>query len=317
MNTLLILVLILAAILAALALFTWRTARKVEAALPAQGRFIDVPGARLHVVDIGQGPPLLLIHGLAGQLGHFTYGVVDRLASQHRVIAVDRPGSGYSVRHPGAAANLFAQADVMAALLDALKVDQPAVVAGHSLGGALALALAQRHPQCVAALALIAPLTHEPRAMSTVFSGLVITRAWVRTAVAWTLALPAMMAKRDATLAIVFGPEAAPADYGTRAYGLLGVRPSHFIAASTDLAAVMQDLPSMQSAYAGMRLPVGVFYGRGDLLLNPAEQGQALIDVLPGATLALVDGGHMLPVTQAEGTAAFIAQMAGRVQARG
>jgi alpha-beta hydrolase superfamily lysophospholipase len=89
-----------------LVLFTVHTVRQVERALPPAGRFVDVPGARLHLVERGSGPAVLLVHGLAGQLKHFTYGIVDQLAAQYRVVAVDRPGSGYSLRMPGASAAL-------------------------------------------------------------------------------------------------------------------------------------------------------------------------------------------------------------------
>lgn len=311
MHPLLIAVIVLAACVGGLWLFTFATARRVEAMLPPRGRFVDVPGARLHVVEQGQGRPLLLIHGLAGQLCHFTYAVVGLLATRYRVIAVDRPGSGYSVRQPGASAALYAQADAMAALIDALQLDRPVVV-GHSLGGTLALALAQRHPQRVSALALVAPLTHTPKDLSPVFKGLAIRQPWLRHLVAWTVALPAAIAQREAILGTVFGPEAVPADFATRGGGLLSVRPSHFVAASTDLAAVMQDLPTIESRYPAMQLPVGVLYGRGDRILDPAVQGQALADRLPGARLTLIDGGHMLPITAPGRTAEFIVDIAER-----
>ena len=307
----------LAAVLGLLLVFTWRTARRVEGLLPPQGRFIDVPGARLHVVDSGQGTPVLMVHGLAGQLRHFTYGITGRLVADCRVIAVDRPGSGYSQRSPGASATLGAQADALAALIDTLHLDRPVVV-GHSLGGAVALTLAQRHPDKVRALALVAPLTHEPSRVSPVFKGLAV-RPWLRAAVAWTLALPMAIVQRAAVLDQVFGPEAVPDDAGTRGGALLGVRPSHFIAASTDLAALPADFPAMLAGYPAMRLPVQVLYGRGDRILDAAEQGQALVDRLPGARLVLIDGGHMLPVTQPARTAEFIAdvvrQTAGTPQA--
>jgi len=318
MNDFLIAMAVLAALVAAmmagLVWFTWRTARRVEAALPPQGQWVEVPGARLHVLDKGptgslpvgqQAPVVLLIHGLGGQLGNFSYGVVDRLAMQCRVVVMDRPGAGYSVRDAGASAALGAQADVMAALIDAMQLGRP-VVAGHSLGGAIALALAQRHPGKVAALALVSPLTQEPEHVSVAFNGLMISNPLLRRLAAWTWALPAAIAKRDAVLAAVFGPEPVPADFGTRGGALLGVRPSHFIGASTDLAAVTQDLPALISGYAGMGLPVRVLYGRSDRVLSAAEQGQGLVDALPGAQLLLVEGGHMLPVTQAAGTADFI-----------
>ena len=104
MTVLVVVALALVVINVGLVLFTWRTVRRVEAAVPPVGRFIDLPGARLHVVERGQGPALLLVHGLAGQLRHFTYDIVERLAINHRVVAVDRPGSGYSIRTPGASA---------------------------------------------------------------------------------------------------------------------------------------------------------------------------------------------------------------------
>ena len=305
MTLLLIVLLILALVVIGLVAFTARTAARVEAGLPPQGRFIDVPGARLHVVEKGEGPALLLIHGLASNLRHFTYGVMDRLAADYRVVAVDRPGCGYSVRLPGASATLGAQAEVMAALIDALQLGRP-VVAGHSLGGGIALALAQRHPDKVAALALIAPLTHEPRQISPAFDGLKIGSPLMRRVIAWTLALPATMAKRDATLAMAFGPEAVPSDFATRGGGLLGVRPASFIGACTDLAAVGEDLPVMVASYATLQLPVSVLYGKGDRLLDPDEQAQPLVDKLPCTRLVLVEGGHMLPLTQVALTADFI-----------
>ncbi|MBE0619772.1 MAG: alpha/beta fold hydrolase [Burkholderiales bacterium] len=314
MTFLLVLVFIVAAIGGGLVLFTVRTVRKVEAALPPAGRFVDVPGARLHVVERGQGPSVLLVHGLAGQLCHFTYGIVDQLAAEYRVVAVDRPGSGYSVRSPGASAGLGAQADVLAALIDTLQLGRPLVV-GHSLGGALALALAQRHPQRVAGLALVAPLTHMVQSVSAAFKGLEINKPWLRTLVAWTLAVPTLIAKRDEVLGMVFGPEAVPLDYATRGGGLLGLRPSHFIAASTDLVAIPEDLPQMVQRYSKMQLPVSILFGRSDRILNPHEQGEALAAKLPGAQLTLVDGGHMLPITAPERTAQFIREAAVRALA--
>lgn len=309
------LLLALAALLlieAGLALFTLRTVRRVEAALPPAGRFVEVPGARLHVVERGgEGPTLLLVHGLAGQLCHFTYGIVDLLASRYRVVAVDRPGSGYSVRVPGCSAALGVQADALAALIDALKLGRPVVV-GHSLGGAVALALAQRHPERVAGLALIAPLTHPVKEVHPAFAALKIGRPWLRSWVAWTLAVPAGLARRDTVLRLVFDPEAVPGDFGVRGGGMLTLRPSHFISACADLAAAPEDLPGMIRGYGAMRLPVRILYGRGDRILNPREQGEALAGKVPGAELTLVDGGHMLPITMPERCAQFIDQAAVR-----
>ena len=107
-------------------------------------------------------------------------------------------------------------------------------------------------------------------------------------------------------------PEPIPPDFGVKGGGQLGLRPSHFIAASEDLAALAEDLPAMTLRYGAMQLPVSVLFGRGDRILDPRQQGETLAAELPGATLTLVDGGHMLPVTQPDLTAQFIRDAAAR-----
>jgi pimeloyl-ACP methyl ester carboxylesterase len=246
-----------------------------------------------------------MIHGLAGQLSHYTYGVAGKLAEHHRVIVVDRPGSGYSTRAPETPADLSTQASAMAALVRSLGAG-PAWVVGHSLGGAVALTLALEHPEQVAGLALLAPLTHIREDVPPVFAGLTIESPLVRKLVAWTLAIPASIKASARTLDVVFGPEPVPKDFATKGGGLLSLRPSAFLSASSDLQALPARLPQVQTRYAELRLPVHVLYGKDDRILDWKANGQALADKVPGAQLELVEGGHMLPVTQVDTAAAFI-----------
>jgi pimeloyl-ACP methyl ester carboxylesterase len=302
--------------LAILALFTLYTARKVEGFLPPKGRFVDVPGARLHYREFGESntdaPAILLIHGLSGQLSHYTYGVAGRLAERHRVVVVDRPGSGHSTRAADTPADLSTQAASLAALIRTLGAGKVFVV-GHSLGGAIALTLALEHRQLVAALALLAPLTHMRDDVPPVFKGLTIQSPAMRKLVAWTLAVPASIKNSAKTLDVVFGPEPVPKDFGTKGGGLLSLRPSAFLSASADMQALPDRLPQVQARYAELRMPVHVLYGRDDRILDWKANGQALVDKVPGARLELVEGGHMLPITQPEVTAAFIEAVLDRV----
>jgi len=309
MNVLLVLVLAVAAagaaLLALLFVFTWRTTRKIEAALPPTGRFVDVPGARLHVVERGNGPAVLLVHGLSGQLANFDYGMIEPLSRDFRVIAVDRPGAGYSTRQPGAPADLRAQADTLAALIDQLGLHKPLVV-GHSLGGAISLALATYHPDRVGGLALIAPLTHPPEAVSPVFQAMAVQSAFVRKLIAWTLVIPMSIRRREQVMNIVFGPDAVPADFPTRGGGLLALRPSHFIGASEDLLGVAHSLPPLLPRYSDLRVPVSILFGREDRILDYRMNGEAFVAKLPAARLTLVSGGHMLPVTAVQTSVDFV-----------
>jgi len=301
-------------------LFTVYMARKVESLLPPRGRFVDVPGARLHLHEFDGGTPgapaLLLVHGLAGQLAHYTYAVTDRLAGRWRMVAVDRPGNGHSTRGPDTPADLETQADALAALIDELGLGRPLVV-GHSLGGALALALALHHPQRVGGLALIAPLTHMQDTVPPVFEGLTILSPSWRRFVAWTLAIPASIRNGRATLEQVFGPDPVPHDFATRGGGLLGLRPGAFLSASADLQALPDRLPDQHARYSELRVAVSILYGKDDRILDWRAHGQALVDKVDGARLELVAGGHMLPVTHPDVTAAFIDAAAARCHAQG
>ncbi|HDY98045.1 MAG TPA: alpha/beta hydrolase [Pseudomonas sabulinigri] len=306
-------VIILLVIVAGLFLFTLFIKKRVELGMPPEGRFLQVQGTRVHYLEQGTGPCILMIHGLSGVAQNFGYQVMGELARDHRVIAVDRPGSGYSVRHPRSSAALDVQADVMAGVIDALKLDKPLIV-GHSLGGAVALATALRYPDKVSGLALVAPLTHMPSETSKAFAALNIPYPWLRKLVGWTLAIPLSIRNREKVMDIVFGPEAAPEDFPLRGGGFLGMRPSQFVAASTDMHALPDVLPTMQQSYGSLKLPVGVLYGRQDRILNPQEQGQGLVDALPDTELELIDGGHMLPITQPQVTSEFIRRVLLKVQ---
>jgi len=313
MNTLLATLLCLVAVVlfaaGVSALFTAWTARKVESVLPPKGRFVDVAGARLHVREAGPddraAPAIVMIHGLAGQSAHYTYGVIPRLAGRFRLVALDRPGAGYSPREEGAPADLSTQAAAVASLIDKLGLGRPLVV-GHSLGGAIALRLALEHPDKVCGLALLAPLTHMQDDPPAVFKGLTIESSLARKLVAWTLAIPASIKNSAKTLEVIFGPEAVPKDFATKGAGLLSLRPRAFLGASSDLQALPDSLPRQQERYADLRVPVHVLYGKDDRILDWKHNGQALVDKVPGARLQLTEGGHMLPITQPELCAEFI-----------
>jgi pimeloyl-ACP methyl ester carboxylesterase len=297
------------AVVCGLVAFSILVARRIERAVPPQGRFLDLDGERIHVLDKGAGPPVVLIHGLSGQMGNFTHSLVDRLAGDFRVVAFDRPGSGYSTRSSKSPAGVRAQAATLAKAIRAMKLERPVIV-GHSLGGAVALAIAIDEPDCAGALALIAPVTQPVATPPAVFRGLVIRSAVIRLLVAWTLATPASLIARSVALKQVFAPDTPPADFATAGGSLLGVRPSNVYAASSDMVAANDDLEAMTRRYASIRVPIGILYGRGDRILDPRAQGEPMKEKIPSLDFELIDGAHMLPVTAPDAVAAFIRRMA-------
>ena len=135
-----------AATIAAMTAYNVYRARKAEREHPPTGRFVTVDGVRLHYIEKGEGPPVVLLHGNVVTAEDFaTSGVLDLLAKRHRVIAFDRPGFGYSDRPHGSAWSARAQADLLRDALAVLGVNRP-IVLGHSWGAAVALALGAKPP---------------------------------------------------------------------------------------------------------------------------------------------------------------------------
>jgi pimeloyl-ACP methyl ester carboxylesterase len=116
---------------------------------------VSVNGHRMHCLTTGNGPAVVLLHGLLGSARAW-YPCFSRLGQGSFVYAVDSLGIGESERVPGLDASLAAHADRMAEFLTAAGIDR-ADITGTSHGGAVAMMLAARHPERVRSLVLHAP----------------------------------------------------------------------------------------------------------------------------------------------------------------
>ena len=125
-----------------------------DAKLPAlEERFAELKGSRMRYFVGGEGPPLILVHGLGGAAANWTE-LAPLLVRNHRLLVPDLPGHGGSEALP-AVSGLEPFADRVAALA-AREGMLPAPVVGHSLGGAVVLRLALRYPDDVSAVVLAA-----------------------------------------------------------------------------------------------------------------------------------------------------------------
>jgi pimeloyl-ACP methyl ester carboxylesterase len=159
----------------------WRTAR--DAALRRQEGFgwaAPPPGSRcgpLSARRTGEtGPAVVLLHGLAAS-GRLWGAAFDRLGEAHRLLVPDLLGFGHSP-WPATGYTLAGHAAAVAETMRAAGLDgAPAVVAGHSFGALVALALARNHPERVSALALVSPPLYRDAAAA---------RAALARALSWT-----------------------------------------------------------------------------------------------------------------------------------
>ncbi|MFD3190317.1 alpha/beta fold hydrolase [Sedimentitalea sp. HM32M-2] len=302
-------------LLLVLAVFRTRSmAAQAPKLVPLVGQVHRLRDGAIHYLDLGpkDAQPLVLIHGLSGQLQHFDYGLTDLLKDEFRVIAVDRPGCGYSERADDALADPSEQARMIGELLDALGIERPVLV-GHSLGGAVALAMALDRPDKTGALALLCPVTQDQSGVPEVFKGLQVRSPWMRRLLGHTIAVPLAAATKDKVLSIVFHPEPWPQDFMTRGGAALGLRPKAFVTAASDVVALQAAAARISARYDhDLTVPGGVLFGAADAILSPTAHGHTMqVHGLSCETLA--DRGHMIPITAPADCADFIRRMAARV----
>lgn len=118
---------------------------------PEDAAYAQLGDTRVRYVDVGEGPAVVLLHGFASSLETWT-GVIPALQSNHRVIALDLKGFGWTAR-PEGDYSPQAQARMVLALLAERGVENFAVVA-HSWGSSVAMQLALMAPERVTRLAL-------------------------------------------------------------------------------------------------------------------------------------------------------------------
>lgn len=240
---------------------------------------IDTPGARLHYEIGGDGPPLLLLAGMFSDSA--SWGpVVAPLETRFTVIRPDNRTTGRT-RHEGHA-SVEDMARDAGLLLDALGLG-PAHVVGHSLGGALALLLADQRPDQVRSLCLscTAPLPR-PHLVS-LFEGLCRIRAaagndWLRALYPWLFAPPFFDDPRNVEAAML-----AAGAY-PHAQGLEAMRDQVSAFAAFD--------PGRLRPITG--LPARAIFAGADLIV-PEEQSRARMAELgvPGS-ITIPGAGHSL-----------------------
>jgi len=308
----------LAALLAALLLWSHQKARSFERAYPPRGTCVDTPFCRLHLVRRDpKGSPLatiVLIHGASGNQADMMAPLGDRLAAQgFRVFAVDRPGHGYSARLAQDASSPAAQARAIRAGLEAAGVER-AIVVGHSWAGAVATAFALDHAAFTQGVVLLAPVTHPwPRGVRWYY------RLASQPVLGWlftrTLLLPAGLASFGSALSGVFAPQPTPSGYAEATGAVLALRPWIFRANAEDVADLRGHLERQAPRIPEIALPVAILSGDRDAVVLTERHSYGCAREIAGATLELLPGvGHSPHWAAPEKTIETIVALAGRIQ---
>lgn len=253
---------------------------------PSGATFSTVQGSRVHYVDEGKGPAVVLVHGFASSL-HTWEGVREALRGQHRVLSLDLKGFGWTDR-PAGDYSPVAQARMVFALMDQRGIERAAIV-GHSWGSSVVLAMALEQPDRIDKIALYDAWVFEEQ-LPPMF-------IWAR-ARGLGEALFAMFYRERADDKIdtaYYDPAEIDQAYVER-IETSQQRPGTTAAALA--AARGQRFSAYQDRYAEVEHPVLLLWGREDRITLLAD-GERLAAVLPNATMEVYPQCGHFPMREA------------------
>lgn len=300
----------LAALAAAYALVRVQSAR-AERQHPPAGQFVEIDGVRLHYLEQGEGPVLVLLHGNMVMADDFrSSGLIERLAAGYRVIAFDRPGFGYSTRPRDVSWTPDAQAHLLHQALRELGAGDYLLLA-HSWGTLVALAMALQQPDHVRGLVLLSgyyypgtrldvPLAALP-ALPVVGDVMRHTVSPLLGRAAWPL-----------TAKGLFSPSPVPPSF-RRAPPWMLLRPAQVRATAAEAALMVPGAAVLEERYCQLHMPLTLMAGEGDQVMDPQAQTVRLHRMLPDSELVLLPAmGHMLPHLAQDAIADAVDRVAAR-----
>jgi pimeloyl-ACP methyl ester carboxylesterase len=267
---------------------------------------VDTPAARIRVVEVGSGRPLLVVHGTFGNGPAFA--ALARELPNRRLLLMDRPGFGLSSAIGYRAERFGATiADLQRRVLDELGIDRVDVV-GHSIGATFALRLALHHPERVRRVILLGagPIVQEagvPTPIRLIASslGAIMTR---------------LTRRRVVTLSMIRGSGHGPALADGRIPDVLVDwrvavnrdtdsmwHERAMVRAIVDGARYRPELTFADSELAQIQQPTLMLYGTADSVGSPAVW-RRVTNALPNGQLVVLDDvGHMVWLDDPAGVA--------------
>jgi len=263
---------------------------------------VSLHGRPLNYVEVGSGPLLLLVHGMAGTYESWQ-AVIEPLARRHTVIALDLPGHGASAP-AGGDYSLGSLAASLRDLLITLGHDHATIV-GHSLGGGIAMQFAYQFPELTERLVLVSS-GGLGREVSPVLRAAALPGADLFIAATAGPGRVAGSALARGLAAVGLRANADVAEVA-RGYASLGDR-SHRSAFLATLRSVVgtegQRIHAGDRLYLAGGVPVLIIWGRRDRMIPVAHAEHAHKEI-PGSRLEIFDSAGHMP--QLEAPARFVA----------
>ncbi len=281
---------VLALVLCGLRVYSdWQVA-ETERRYPPLGSFVTAEGLRLHYVRQGTGRPVVFIHGSFGSVNDFTLSVFSRAAEHFDAVAFDRPGHGYSERPWKTSMTIFDHARILHEAVKALGIEKP-VIAGHSLGGAVALAYLLDYPDDVSALLLISgyvtPYDGPPRIIHRAPAWPVLGSIYLK-----ALVEPLGMIIQKGITKRVFSSGSVPSEYLETAASLAR-RPLNFKANAEDIRNLPKGLEQADARLSEIKKPVILLTGDADVIAPKERHSERFHSAVSSSELMVLPGiGH-------------------------
>jgi pimeloyl-ACP methyl ester carboxylesterase len=254
-------------------------------------RWTAIDGSPVNFVEVGEGPPLLFVHGLSGSWPNWLKQL-PVFARSRRVIAVDLPGFGHSPM-PRETISITGYARTLDALLGTLEIDAAAVV-GNSMGGFVSAELAISFPQRVERLVLVSAAglsTYNHRAATRVMPRLRRAELVIAAYAGWIASHSDIVARRpglrNAALGLIAThPSRLPA--ALAAEQLRGAGKPGFI------QALQANLDyDFRHRLAEIACPTLIVWGDHDRVITPRD-ADAFAELIPGSRkVVFEDTGHV------------------------
>lgn len=244
---------------------------------------IAIPGATLSVEDIGEGRPILFVHGFPLDRTMWREQIAD-LSCDYRCIAPDLRGFGSSSVTEGKV-TMEQFADDLAALIDALAITEPVVLCGLSMGGYIAWQFARRHAARLMGL-ILCDTRAVPDSAEAAANRLKLAEDVLRTGpeLVANAMLPKLLSDRESS------PRAKLKDELRQV--ILNTDPRGIAAASRGMAERVDARPWL----AAINVPSLVLVGEQDVISTPQEMAE-IASALPRATFRTIpDSGHLAPL---------------------
>jgi pimeloyl-ACP methyl ester carboxylesterase len=256
---------------------------------PRLGRLLNVNDLTVHYHEAGEGRPVLLVHGWSS-LGEEIFPAFSSELLGVRLIAVDRPGYGWSDPLPLSEAGAAGQAAWLCAFLAKLDLTDVLLVA-HSLGAATALCLAARQDPRVTGLVLLAPFCRPtPHAAMPLLH---VATAPIIGPVLREAVLPLIAPLvGPGILAAALRPNAVP-DYLSSFPFVHAGRPEAVRTMASELLAFNAVMGDVEPLLGGVSLPTAIIFGEADEIAAPDWHIGWLQTHLPDADIVSLPGvGH-------------------------